>query len=86
MLKMCSGCLVMAAKATESRRIVPLPLFLLPSISNKTRFTAPRQLEFYCVNLELQIINKRPLSILEFKGEIISEHREREAGQACREN
>ena len=34
MLKMCSGSLVAAAKATARRRIVPLPLFWLPSISN----------------------------------------------------
>jgi hypothetical protein len=33
MLFMCSGCLVMAAKAMDRRSIVPLPLFWLPSIS-----------------------------------------------------
>ena len=34
MLKMCSDSLVATAKATDRRRIVPLPLFWLPSISN----------------------------------------------------
>jgi hypothetical protein len=34
---MCIGCLLMAAKATDSRNNVPLPLFWLPSISNSRR-------------------------------------------------
>jgi hypothetical protein len=33
MLVIWSGCLVMAAKAMDKRKIVPLPLFWLPSIS-----------------------------------------------------
>ena len=37
-LKMCKGLLIIADRDTARRRIVPLPLFLLPSISNNLVF------------------------------------------------
>ena len=57
MLKMRSGSPVAAARAIDRRRIVPLPLFWLPSISNN--WTSPKQYYFIRVEWRLQIINKR---------------------------
>jgi hypothetical protein len=51
---MCSGCFVIAAKAIAKRSIVPLPLFLLPSISIMTLLLPDLAI------MRLQIINKRP--------------------------
>ena len=58
MLQMCRDSPVAAAKATASLKIVPLPLFWLPSISNN--WTSPKQyvIEFG-FEWRLQIINKR---------------------------
>ncbi len=57
MLNMCSGSLVAAARATASRRIVPLPLFWLPSISNNLHLSS--DVVEFGFKLRLQIINKR---------------------------
>ena len=54
MLTMCNGSLVAAAKATARRRIVPLPLFWLPSISNK--FASP-QARHWRVRVEIEVAN-----------------------------
>ena len=57
----------MAAKATERRRIVPLPLFWLPSISNINSLSNGDEDEFW-VKGKFQIINKR-LKYFRDKGE-----------------
>ena len=54
---MCSGSPVAAAKATAKRRIVPLPLFWLPSILNNE--LSPSNIGEFGFKLRLQIINKR---------------------------
>ena len=49
MLKMCRGSLLMAATATDSRSIVPLPLLRLPSISIMHDFR-PNNAHFWVAN------------------------------------
>ena len=51
MLTMCKGSLVAAARATARRRIVPLPLFWLPSISNN--LSSPKRHRRVWVEIEV---------------------------------
>ena len=54
MLKMCRGSFVAADNATARRRIVPLPLFWLPSISNNL---ASPQARHWRVRVEIEFAN-----------------------------
>ncbi len=76
---MCKGSPIVAARATERRRIVPLPLFWLPSTSSNKR-SPLGNIDGVLVYSKFQI-SICAISILEFEGKITYDHRKREIRQ-----
>jgi hypothetical protein len=55
----------MAAKATESRRIVPLPLFWLPSISNKQANLSDDKFQISFYGRMVRLIREKHFDVIE---------------------
>ena len=65
MLVMWSGSPLMAANATAKRRMVPLPLFWLPSISNKQVVSAMVKFQIPFNDRLVSLIREKHFALIE---------------------